>query len=356
MRAQGSNFSFDGQAVYIGLDVHKKTWSVEILTESGYREHFSQESKASVLFSHLQKKYNGAVYYSVYESGFTGFSTHYSLTTLGINNIIVNASDVPTSQKEKLNKSDKIDAKKLATSLKNGVLRGIYVLSEDEIRFREEVRYRHTIVKENTRWKNRIKSYLHRHGIDYPEAFKARGSHWSGRFVDWLKEESKTSPGLLHYVNCYVGVRTELVVTNKRLRLYRKDEKYARPIELLMSIPGIGFITSITFLSEIGNAKRFKNEREFASFIGIVPICHNSGEKESTGGMTFRGNSHLSHVLIEAAWIAVRKDVALSACFGELCKRMNSNDAIIRIARKLSNRILAVMKKDEKYVLGKNNQ
>lgn len=356
MRAQGSNYSFAGQAIYIGLDVHKNSWSVEILTESGYKERFSQESKADILAAHLRKHYKGATYYSVYESGFTGFSTHYSLTSLGINNIIVNASDVPCSQKEKLNKSDKVDAGRLARALKNGELRGIYILSEEELEFREEVRYRHTIVKENTRWKNRIKCYLYSHGIDYPETFKARGTHWSGRFVDWLKEESNTSPSLLHIINSYTSVRRDLAAIEKYLRNFSQKEKHLRSIELLMSIPGIGPITAITFLSEIGNVERFKNERAFASFIGIVPTCHNSGEKESTGGMTFRGNNHLTRVLIEASWTAVRNDIALSACFGELCKRMGHNDAIIRIARKLSNRILAVLKKNEKYVFAKNNQ
>ena len=133
MRTQGSNFSFHGQNVYIGIDVHQKHWTVAILTQSGYKERFSQESKASILYSHLSKSYQGGNYYSVYESGFTGFSTHYSLVDCGINNIIVNASDVPTTQKEKLQKTDNVDALKLATSLRDNKLVGIYIMSKEEI-------------------------------------------------------------------------------------------------------------------------------------------------------------------------------------------------------------------------------
>lgn len=357
MRSQVSNFSFNGQSIYIGLDVHKKSWSVDIMTESGYTERFSQESKAEVLFAHLQKHYKGATYYSVYESGFTGFSTHYSLTNLGINNIIVNAADVPISQKEKLHKSDKVDAKRLASSLKAGKLRGIYILTKDELCFREQVRYRSALVKENTRWKNRIKSCLFRQGIDLSEQFKNNQSHWSGRFIEWLKEiAASSSLCLTNYIDSYIREREALAECDKRLRTLCKEDKYAQMIELLMSIPGIGFLTSIVFLSEMGNIDRFKNEREFACFIGIVPTCHDSGDKKVSGEMTFRTNKYLSSCLIESSWVAIRRDRALAACYGKLCKRMNGNDAIIRIARKLSNRILTVLKKREKYEFGKNNQ
>jgi Transposase and inactivated derivatives len=356
MRAQGSNFSFDGQNIFIGIDVHLKNWTVSILTGSGYKERFSQESKASVLFSHLQKKYPGGNYYSVYESGFTGFSTHNSLLEYGIKNIIVNASDVPTNQKEKLHKTDNVDVEKLAVSLRDGRLEGIYVMDAEESAFREEVRYRGIIVKENTRRKNRIKSYLYRYGVDYPESFNAPGSHWSGRFVQWLKDLSESSsPGLSYYLESYLFQRERLATIEKHLRVLSKDEKYSSSIKLLMSVPGIGFITAVTFFAEIGNVERFKNEREFSSYIGIIPTCHDSGDKKTNGEMTFRGNKHLSPMLIEASWTAIRSDVALSACYLKLCKRMNTNDAIIRVARKLSNRILMVLKKKEMYKCGKNN-
>lgn len=357
MQAQGSNYSFQGQDVYIGIDVHQKSWSISLITKSGYKEHFSQQASASILYSHLQKRYKGAHYHSVYESGFTGFSTHYSLVSLGIDNIIVNASDVPTTQKERLHKTDKVDAHKLASCLRDGKLTGIYILSKEEICFREEVRYRSVLVKENTRWKNRIKSYLYREGIPYPQRFAHTGSHWSGQFIKWLEELSESfNPGLKNFLSSYLKQRDLLTIANKRLRLLVKEPFYAHKMELLMSIPGVGFYTAITFLSEIGNVDRFKNEREFANFIGIVPTCHDSGDKEKSGSMTFRQNRHLAAVLIEASWSAIRCDITLAACYGQLCRRMENNKAIIRIARKLSNRILTILKTEKRYICGTNHQ
>ena len=357
MQMQGKNFSFTDQSIYIGLDVHLKSWQVAIITESGYKEEFIQESKASVLYAHLTRKYPGGNYYSVYESGFTGLSTHYSLSSYGITNIVANASDIPTTQKERLHKTDKVDAMKLASSLKAGRLQGIYIMKKEDLSFRELVRYRRSLVRDNSRWKNRIKSYLYRHGIPYADAFRERSKHWSKKFVNWLEQQagSLCDQTLLEYIDSYKGSRDKVASINKKIRQVIYSAKYLRLTELLMSIPGFGFCTTATFLSEMGDVERFANQKDFASFIGIVPMSHNSGEKESSAGMTFRGNKHMRKLLIEASWIAIRQDLALGACYSKLAQPMNENQAIIRIAHKLTNRVLSVLKTGQKYQYERNN-
>lgn len=97
-------------------------------------------------------------------------------------------------------------------------------------------------------------------------------------------------------------------------------------------------------MTEIGDIHRFRNERQFASYLGLVPTSHSSGEKTSHGEMTFRGNKRLGPLLVESALVAIRQDRALAAAYGEYCKRMLPQEAIIRITRKLSNRILIILK------------
>jgi transposase len=82
-----------------------------------------------------------------------------------------------------------------------------------------------------------------------------------------------------------------------------------------------------------------------------VPSTNSSGDKETVGRITRRSNRYLRSVLIEAAWMASRKDPSLMYSFGQLCKRMNPNEAIIRIAKKLLNRIRYVMRNEKEYVL-----
>jgi transposase len=123
-------------------------------------------------------------------------------------------------------------------------------------------------------------------------------------------------------------------------------------MELIRSIPGIGLITGITFLVEIEDISRFRNSDKFAGFIGIIPSCHSSGEKESKGEMTPRGAKSLRTALIESSWIAARMDPVLSLAFNNYCRKMEPDKAITRIARKLANRIYFVLAKQTKYVCG----
>ena len=81
-------------------------------------------------------------------------------------------------------------------------------------------------------------------------------------------------------------------------------------------------------------------------------MCHSSGEKEGIGDITVRKHAILRCYLVEAAWIAIRKDPAMTMAYEEYKKRMNGNKAIVKIARKLVNRIFFVLKRKTEYVPG----
>lgn len=105
----------------------------------------------------------------------------------------------------------------------------------------------------------------------------------------------------------------------------------------------------MSILTEIGDISRFRNEREFASYLGLIPTSHSSGDKVSHGEKTFRGNKKLGPQLVEAAWISIYRDHGLGCAYMAYKKRMEPQKAIIRIARKLSNIIIAVLKTGEPY-------
>ncbi len=108
------------------MDVHLKSWSVTILSETSVLKKYSQDASPEALHKTLTMSYPDAEYYSVYEAGFCGFWIHDRLTELGIHNIVVNPADVPTMSSEKLRKTDAVDSKKLAVCLRAKQLRGIY--------------------------------------------------------------------------------------------------------------------------------------------------------------------------------------------------------------------------------------
>ena len=180
---QSNKISFKGQNIYVGIDVHLKTWHVTTLTESGYKYSFAQHSDAKELFDRLNKKFPEAHFKSAYETGFCGFSVHYALTAQGFENIVVNPADIPTTGKEKAMKTDAVDSEKIAWSLKRGELTGIYIKDKCYMDDTNLIRLRQRFIRDLSRQKNRTKHLLYTQGVVYPERFSKKGTHWSRNFI-----------------------------------------------------------------------------------------------------------------------------------------------------------------------------
>ncbi|MBK7099417.1 MAG: transposase [Sphingobacteriales bacterium] len=90
-------------------------------------EDFSQNADVALLYKHLSRKYPAADFRICYEAGFSGFSAQRWLTENGINCLVVNAADVATSNKEKRQKNDKIDARKLCEHLQTKKKQKVFI-------------------------------------------------------------------------------------------------------------------------------------------------------------------------------------------------------------------------------------
>ena len=136
----------------------------------------------------------------------------------------------------------------------------------------------------------------------------------------------------------------------RALRTLSRTERYEKPLELVMSVPGIGQQVGMALLAEIVDIKRFKDAEHLAKYVGLVPMCHSSGETEGVGNITIRKHDFLRTLIVESSWQAIRQDPALTLAFETYCKRMKPSKAIIKIARKLVSRIYFVMKRQTPYV------
>jgi transposase len=216
---------------------------------------------------------------------------------------------------------------------------------------------RATLVKDMTRFKQRIKSFLYFYGVPFPPQFEKSGFHWSKRFMKWLTNEvslghDSGNQTLKILIQEAGQQRILLLDVLRKIRLLSRSEKYAANVALLRTIPGIALITAMTILTEIENILRFVNTDHLAGFVGLVPNYHSSGEKNNNGEMTFRGQKTLRRSLVESSWSAVMSDPALTMSYHQLMKRMEANKAIVRIARKLLNRVYFVLKNKQEYVPG----
>ena len=126
---QVKKLDFTGAAIYCGIDVHKKSWRINIQDDEFELEDFTQNADVVLLHKHLNRKYPGANFKLCYEAGFSGFSAQRWFTQKGISCLVVNAADVATSDKEKRQKNDKTDARKLCEHLQSKKVKSVYVPS-----------------------------------------------------------------------------------------------------------------------------------------------------------------------------------------------------------------------------------
>ena len=350
---QRNKISFKGQKIFIGIDVHARTWEVAVLTESGFVKRYSQVSSAKVLFDFLTKHFPDGEYHAVYESGFSGFSTYSALKEYNIDCVVTHAADVPTTQYEEVMKTDRVDALKLARSLRADEIRPIYIRKRENIDDRSVVRVRKTIQKQLGGNRSRIKHMLHCNGVKMPEIFAKPNTHWSRAFIKWLKEDvallSPTRKSLDLLIMQVETQRSALLTATRELRNLALLDRYKDNYELLMSIPGVGTIVAMSVLTEIYDVTRFKNEKQFASYLGLIPTCHSSGDKEFHGEMTFRGNKQLGPMIIETCWVAISRDYGLGQAYIAYRRKVGPQKAIVKIARKMSNIIFSVLKNKRKY-------
>lgn len=353
MRTPDTKADFSGENIYVGIDTHKKSWNITALMDSLFSQTFHSPPRAGAVYKYLKTHFPGANYYSAYEAGFAGFWPHYQLQELGINSIVVNPADIPTTGKEKIQKNDARDSRKIARCLRNGELTPIYVPLQESLDDRCLTRYRKTVSKDLVRTKIRIKSFLNLFGYNAPKDLPE--GYWSKRRIQWLKDlelPSSLRSTLNGHLRSYEDLKAKEGELKRQIKILSRTPRYRENVELLQGIPGIGETTAMTLLTELENINRFKTLDQFCSFIGLVPSTHASGEKDGTGKMTPRAQAHLRASIVESAWTAARKDPALALVYSKLCRRMNPNKAIIRIARKLLSRIRYVLKNRTPYRFG----
>jgi transposase len=124
----------------------------------------------------------------------------------------------------------------------------------------------------------------------------------------------------------------------------RKDQRLTQRVTLLKSIPGVGEVTALTWILEVGDAQRFSSIAQAVSYCGLTSALVSSADKQQRGPISKQRNAHLQTVLIEAAKLAPRWNPQLAELHARELKRGNRNRATLAVARKLVAYLLAVEK------------
>jgi len=274
---------FSEQDLYIGLDVHKKSWHVSVLSESICLKSFTSPPAPLSLSNFMKAHFPGANCYSAYEAGFSGYSAHRKLNALGIQNIVVNPADIPRRDKDSHYKTDKSDSRIIAESLRAGLLKGIYVFDPESEGFRGLFRSRLALTKDIRRTKGRIKGFLAYRSIAVPVKYIRNPQ--ASKYLDWLKLLKFPYPSDRNQLDQLLNNLLYLIEQRRILEQQLRDAARRRDrtiFNLLQTVPGIGPITSIDIMAEIGDINRFQYFKRLASYVDLVPRLHQSGENDKS--------------------------------------------------------------------------
>jgi len=339
--------------LYAGIDVHKNQWTVTILSKHVSHATFSQSPFPSVLKTYVDKHFPNSVVHCAYEAGKFGYWIQRELSSYRYDCMVINPADIPTTSQEKQNKTDPIDSRKIANSLRAGLLKGIYVPTIEQEGDRQLFRYRKKVWGDLCRVKNRIKDKVLFAGISIPTQFD--NATWSHGFISWLEQVKFKSPSarltLDLLLEQYIQLKKHFQKVSNQVRALQRKSSYKENAKLLRGIPGIGPLTTVELLTEIGDVNRFSDFKHFNSFIGFKPSTHSSGMHDWKGHLTHRHHNGLRSSLVECAWTARKRDPVLLMCYEKLMERTTGKRAIVIIARKLLSRIYHVLKYKDSYEL-----
>lgn len=138
-------------------------------------------------------------------------------------------------------------------------------------------------------------------------------------------------------------------IQKKLLSTLQDNELIRERVKRLMSIPGVGEVTALTWVVEIGEVERFSSIREAVSYCGLCSAQRESAGKEYRGPISKKRNKHLQTVLIEVAKLAPRWNPQLAAIYAKETARGNRNRATLAVARKLVSYMMAVDKRGSNF-------
>lgn len=341
------------EVTMVGCDLHDRSMRLKVAVgksephEKSFRNDGDGRCRMVEYLVEWARKHGSQRIVFVYEASGQGYGLWDLLTEYGLEAYVLSPTHLPKSRKSKKNKTDSKDALMLLEAARAFVLAGndlpIVWTPPQRLRYdRELLRGRLEAAEAVTRIKLQTFSLLKRYGVSLPEWF-CKNRDWSRRFVGWLKEQVKRLDQVLRPVLSTLIARFQLMHKQvsefgRHLRKLAKTDRYRAGVAALCELPGVGLLTALTFLTEMGDLTRFSNRREVAAYLGLCPSAFESGQADDRKGhITRQGPGRVRKVLCQAAWTRVRCDQPTRAAWEKIQggKAGRKKKAIVAIMRKL---------------------
>jgi transposase len=333
----------------VGLDTHKSTFSVAIWSQQAREIVWcaSMPASAAKLAERLER-HRDQIDLVVYEAGPTGFWLARDLRGRGFPITVVSPSHTPECPGDR-DKSDRLDAAKLARFAAMGMVREVYIPTEEEEGVRALIRLHKDAGMMVRRKKQQIRSQLLRLGIARPGGAKAfsKAGRLALRSHALEPHERIVLDHLLDELKHFEKSKREIAA---KITALAKSEPCAGKVERLCTVPGIGVLSAMIFLTELPSPERFDNARQVGKILGLAPLVRSSGETRHEMGRNLCGNVHLRTMLVEAAWRWIRLDPEARKRYdGHRRATGSKKKAIVAMARHLGIAMWKMLVTGEEY-------
>ena len=322
---------------YLGVDLHKKQFTVCWLSEDGRKEKIEEYKVSKKAYEAFKKKLGQEDEVGVEATGNSGYFVE-QIKGKVKRIAVINPKQFKVIS-ESVKKTDENDARVIGKYLRHGLLPEVRQVSRENRELKSLINTRDKLVKLRSGLKNKIHNILNDNGIVSQ------------------KEMFSSEKGLerLEGLELSETVKFEIRIIVEQIRSLSKSikeiEEKIKEIgsglkgqKNLTSITGIGELSSAIILSGIGEIEDFEDSKKLCSYMGIVPRVRNTGDKKSSGHITRMGNKIVRTTLVQVALIAIKYNEHIRSFYYRLKGKKGSGKAIIATARKMLEIIYNTLK------------
>ena len=292
--------------VYVGMDVHKETFSLCCYTNEKEQAEYPQKvdghySKVINYIEAMRFHYgDDALFICGYEAGCLGFTLYHQLTDHGVKCVILAPTTMLQQKGKRRIKTDKRDAALIARCLAHHDYSAVHIPTEQDEQTKEFIRMRDDHKLALKKVKQQILAFCLRHNY----RFEGTNNNWTQAHIKWLralKPEGLYARILKDYLLTYDYLTDKLDRLDKEIEELASGERYKEDVGKLSCFLGVKTVTALAVLTEVGDFNRFASARQFAAFIGLTPGEDTSSNDRNLLSITKAGNRHVRSLLVESA-------------------------------------------------------
>jgi transposase len=342
--------------IMVACDLHDKTMLLKIAQGREAAEKVTLRNTSAGrrrLIEQLRERSQtaGSRVIFAYEASGQGFGLYDELTAAGFECHVLAPTKMARSTQHRQRKTDEQDAEQILQLLRGHVLAGnplpaVWIPDAQTRDDRELVRARLDAAEKGVAIKSQIQSLLKRNRLTRPEDLKCA---WTKKASSWLRMVTRDPAlgigiraTLASLLRQWEFLQAEIERLDEALESLAGSPRYSQAVSELVQLQGVGVLTALVFLTEIGDLGRFVNRRQISAYLGLVPRSYESGAaNDRKGHITRQGPSRVRRVLCQAIWSRVRQPGADRAAYQRLVERnpKHKKIAVVAAMRRLGVRM-----------------